>query len=413
MKRILVQCGQDQIEVAVMENDRLVEYDNEFRGAEHLAGNMYIGRVVNVLQGMQAAFLDIGLEKNAFLYIDDILPAHLEKHPKQKPLITELVTVGQALLVQMVKEPVGSKGARVTTHYSIPGRWGVYMPRADYVGVSRKIENEAERERLKQAAERQLQPGEGFIARTAAEGISESMITADLDELRRRWRIVEAQSGQQGVVPRKVYTDFGLLPRWIRDVFRDDVGELLVNDKEAHDTIVSLIRQVSPELCGRVRHIPVHTGTLFDRFHANTQLENGFKRKIWLDNGGYVVVDHTEALTVFDVNTGRYTGSIDMEQTARDTNLLAAKEISRLLRLRDIGGLIIIDFIDMNAALHRQQVLDTLEAEAKRDRTKTVIEGWTRLGLVEMTRKKVRDGKDKITMSRCEVCEGSGWIHNK
>jgi len=413
MKRIVVQCGQDQIEVAVMEHDRLVEYDSEFRGVEQLAGNMYIGRVVNVLQGMQAAFLDIGLEKNAFLYIDDILPAHLEKHPKQKPPITELISVGQTMLVQVVKEPVGTKGARVTTHYSIPGRWGVYMPTADYVGVSRKIENEAERERLKQAAERQLLAGEGFIARTAAEGVSETMITADLEELRRRWQIVETLAAEQGDVPRKVYTDFGLLPRWIRDVFRDDVSELWVNDKEAHASIMSLIEPSSPGLCERVRHHDGPTGSLFDRFKVSEQLENGFKRKIWLDNGGYIVVDHTEALTVFDVNTGRYTGSVDLEQTVKDTNLLAAKEIPRLLRLRDIGGIIIIDFIDMDVHAHRQQVLAALEAEAKLDRTKTVIEGWTRLGLVEMTRKKVRDGKEKVTMRRCTVCEGSGWLANK
>ncbi|WP_028547686.1 Rne/Rng family ribonuclease [Paenibacillus sp. UNC451MF] len=413
MKRILVQCGQDQIEVAVMENDRLVEYDNEFRGAEHLAGNMYIGRVVNVLQGMQAAFLDIGLEKNAFLYIDDILPAHLEKHPKQKPLITELVQVGQSLLVQVVKEPVGNKGARVTTHYSIPGRWGVYMPRADYVGVSRKIENEAERERLKHAAERQLMAGEGFIARTAAEGVAEELITADLVDLRKRWQAVEELSMLQGTVPRKVYTDFGLLPRWIRDVFREDVHELWVNDMDAYDTILTLVRAVSPGLCERVRRFENNRVTLFANFHADEQLENGFKRKIWLDNGGYVVVDHTEALTVFDVNTGRYTGSVDLEQTVKDTNLLAAKEISRLLRLRDIGGLIIIDFIDMDLVAHRQLVLDTLEQEVKRDRTKTVIEGWTRLGLVEMTRKKVRDGKDKVTIRRCAECEGTGWLWTK
>ncbi|MCS7458718.1 Rne/Rng family ribonuclease [Paenibacillus doosanensis] len=413
MKRILVQCGQDQIEVAVMENDRLVEYDSEFRGAEHLAGNMYMGRVVNVLQGMQAAFLDIGLEKNAFLYIDDILPAHLEKHPKQKPPITELVQVGQALLVQVVKEPVGNKGARVTTHYSIPGRWGVYMPSADYVGVSRKIENETERERLKHAAEKRLIPGEGFIARTAAEGVHESLIASDLEDLRKRWQAVEELSRQQGNVPRKVYTDFGLLPRWIRDVFRDDVSELLVNDQEAHDSILSLIRPVSPTLCDRVKRYGQQQASLFSRFHVKEQLENGFKRKIWLDNGGYVVVDHTEALTVFDVNTGRYTGSVDLEQTARDTNALAAQEIARLLRLRDIGGLIIIDFIDMNVPAHRQHVLDKLEQESKKDRTKTVIEGWTRLGLVEMTRKKVRDGKDKLTMRRCTACEGSGWVANK
>ncbi|OXM86847.1 Rne/Rng family ribonuclease [Paenibacillus rigui] len=410
MKRMLVQCSQDQIEVAVMEDGRLVEYDNESRGAEQLAGNMYLGRVVSVLQGMQAAFLDIGLDKNAFLYIDDILPAHLDRQPKQKPPITELVQVGQTVLVQVVKEPVGTKGARVTTHHSIPGRWGVYMPNADYVGVSRKIEHEAERERLKAVAERRLERGEGFIARTAAEGIDEESILSDLAELRQRWQVVEESANQKGPVPRKVYTDFGLLPRWIRDVFQDDVEGLWVNDPEAYALIMTLLRNTSDSFRDRVHLYTNPRIPLFINFDVEEQLKNGFKRKVWLENGGYLIVDYTEALTVFDVNTGRYTGSIDLEQTAKDTNVLAAKEIARLLRLRDIGGLIIIDFIDMDQDAHRQAVYQMLAGESRKDRTKTVIAGWTKLGLVELTRKKVRDGKEKLAVKRCSACEGTGWV---
>lgn len=410
MKRMLVQCGQGQIQVAVMEDGKLVEYDNESRGTEQLAGNMYLGRVVSVLQGMQAAFLDIGLEKNAFLYIDDILPAHLERQPKEKPPITELVQVGQTLLVQVVKEPVGTKGARVTTHHSIPGRWGVYMPKADYVGVSRKIENETERDRLKSLAERMLGAGEGFIVRTAAEGIEAELVVSDLAELRQRWQMVEELISRQGRVPRKVYTDFGLLPRWIRDVYQEDVEELWVNDREAYLLIMTLLRHTSASLGGRVRLYEERKVPLFVSFNVEEQLQNGFKRKVWLENGGYLIVDYTEALTVFDVNTGRYTGSVDLEQTARDTNLLAAKEIARLLRLRDIGGLIIIDFIDMEQEAHRQSVYQVLAGEAKKDRTKTVIAGWTKLGLVELTRKKVRDGKERLSVKRCVSCDGTGWV---
>jgi ribonuclease G len=413
MKQILVQCGQDRIEVAVLESGKLAEYDNESRGTEQLAGNMYLGRVMRVLQGMQAAFLDIGLEKNAFLYIDDMLPAHLDKQPKEKPLVTDLLQPGQILLVQVVKEPVGTKGARVTTHHSIPGRWGVYMPQADYIGVSRKIANEEERLRLKRAAESRVLPGEGFIVRTAAQGVPDATITADLEELRERWQTVEELVAKQGAVPRKVYTDFGLLSRWVRDGFSEDVNELWVDDKEVYSSIVSLLRISAPSLCDRVRLFESRPISLFATYHVDDQLQSGFKRKIWLDNGGYLIVDYTEALTVFDVNTGKYTGSVSLEQTAYDTNLMAAKDIARLLRLRDIGGLIVIDFIDMGLDANRQQVLDMLAEETKKDRTKTVVVGWTKLGLVELTRKKVKDGTDKLPVSRCKVCDGNGWIWPK
>ncbi|TDF97644.1 Rne/Rng family ribonuclease [Paenibacillus piri] len=413
MKRILVQCGQEQIEVAVLEDGKLVEYDSELRGTEQLAGNMYLGRVMTVLQGMQAAFLDIGLDKNAFLYIDDILPAHLEKQPKQKPAITDLLQVGQTLLVQVVKEPVGTKGARVTTHHSIPGRWGVYMPEADYIGVSRKIENESERSRLKQAAESRLQPGEGFIARTAAEGVDNELLAVDLEELRQRWTGVQEVVKQPGKVPRKVYTDFGLLTRYIRDGFREDVNELWVDDKEAYASIATMVGWSAPLLQDRVRQFDTRGGSLFSVYQVDEQLQSGFKRKIWLDNGGYLIVDYTEALTVFDVNTGKYTGSINLEQTACDTNLIAAKDIARLLRLRDIGGLIVIDFIDMESEANRKQVLEKLIEETKKDRTKNAIAGWTKLGLVELTRKKVKDGKQRLYASRCKACDGTGWVWSK
>lgn len=413
MKQILVQCSREQIEVAVLEDGKLAEYDSESRGIEQLAGNMYLGRVMTVLQGMQAAFLDIGLEKNAFLYIDDILPAHLDKHPKQKPAITDLVHVGQTLLVQVVKEPVGTKGARVTTHHSIPGRWGVYMPQADYVGVSRKIENEAERTRLKQLAESKLLPGEGFIARTAAEGVPEQLLEADLEELRRRWTVVQGLVNQPGKAPRKVYTDFGLLTRWIRDNFREDVHELWVDDKEVFGSIAAMVGVSAPLLRERIRQFDTRGGSLFSVYQVDEQLQSGFKRKVWLDNGSYLIVDYTEALTVFDVNTGKYTGSVDLEQTAYDTNLVAAKDIARLLRLRDIGGLIVIDFIDMELESNRKHVLDTLIKETKKDRTKNAVGGWTKLGLVELTRKKVKDGKQKLHVTRCKSCEGTGWIWSK
>ncbi|WP_019533493.1 Rne/Rng family ribonuclease [Paenibacillus ginsengihumi] len=408
MKRILVQCSGGQTQVAVTEDGRLVEYYQESRDRSQLAGNIYIGRVVRVLQGMQAAFVDIGLDKNVFLYIDDLLPAHLEKQPKEKPPIHDLVKVGQQLMVQVVKEPVGSKGARVTTHYSIPGRFGVYMPYAGYVAVSRKIDGTAERERLKRAAERNLKPEEGFIVRTAASGAAEEAIVADLNELRSRWRQLEEEARRSGEVPRKVYSDLDLLPRLIRDLFRDDVDELLVDKPDAHAEICSYVRSGSSGLAARVRLS--QEPSLFDAHQIMQQLEQGMKRKIWLDNGAYLIIDRTEALTVIDVNTGKYTGSVGLDSTAFDTNMAAAREIARLLRLRDIGGLIIIDFIDMEAERYRQQVLEELTRETRKDRTKTFVVGWTKLGLVEMTRKKVRDSQEAAAAKLCPVCGGSGWI---
>ncbi|SDD23731.1 ribonuclease G [Paenibacillus sp. UNCCL117] len=408
MKRILVKCDQEHTEVAVVEFGKLTEYYKGHRDQGQLAGNIYIGRVVRVLQGMQAAFVDIGLARNGFLYIDDVLPANLDKQPKEKPPIHELVHVGQQIMVQVAKEPVGSKGARVTTHYSLPGRFGVYMPNADYVGVSRKIELTSDREKLKRMAERQLEPGEGFIVRTAALGETEEALAADLQELRGRWRLLGASAAREGAVPRQVHSDVDMLPRLIRDVFREDVQEVLVSSRDVRDLVLSVLSVPGTQsLAGRVS---VHGGRdVMEDFGIARQLELALRRKVWLDNGGYLIVDRTEALTVFDVNTGKYTGSVDLEQTVFDTNMEAAREIARLLRLRDIGGLIVIDFIDMETPQRRQQVQDELNQEIRKDRTKTVVVGWTKLGLVEMTRKKVRDSKETTALEPCPVCGGTGF----
>ncbi|KEQ22571.1 Rne/Rng family ribonuclease [Paenibacillus tyrfis] len=409
MKRILVKCDEKHTEVAVQENGKLMEYYKGERNQGQLAGNIYIGRVVRVLQGMQSAFVDIGLERNGFLYIDDLLPAHMDKQPKEKPPIHDLVKVGQQIMVQVVKEPVGTKGARVTTHFSLPGRFGVYMPFADYIGVSRKIDSAADRDRLKRMAERHLRLGEGFIVRTAALGEPEEALAANLEELRIRWQQLEKISQSDGDVPRKIYSDLEMLPRLLRDLFRDDVQELVVGSDRMLQEVRGLIATPRSEgLAERVKLKP-HTDPIAE-YGVEKQLEQGLRRKVWLDNGGYLIVDRTEALTVFDVNTGKYTGSIDLEQTVFDTNLEAAREIARLLRLRDIGGLIIIDFIDMETESSRQQVLEELIRETKKDRTKTVVVGWTKLGLVELTRKKVRDSKESASLKSCPTCGGSGFV---
>lgn len=409
MKQIAVHCEEGFTRVALLEDGKLEEYYEEGQKHHHVAGSIYMGKVANVLPGMQAAFVDIGLQKNAFLYIDDLLPAHLEKQPKTKPPITDLVKEGDIITVQVVKEPVGTKGARITTHFSIPGRFGVYMPDAGYIGVSRKIGSESERERLKNITEKLLQPEEGFIVRTVAEGESEQSLADDLQLLRRVWDSIRLEQAASIHAPRRLYSEPGLIHRLVRDLMKHDVDELVVSQQAILNDVVLLLRSLLPSFSRNIREY-LGRQPLFLELGIDEQIYKAFSRKVWLDNGAYLVVDKTEALTVFDVNTGKYTGAIGLEQTVYEVNMAAAKEIARLLRLRDIGGLIVIDFIDMDTAEHRQQVVDMLEEQVKRDRTKTVIFGWTRLGLVELTRKKVRENRELQGLQDCQACGGSGKI---
>ncbi|MFD0694103.1 Rne/Rng family ribonuclease [Paenibacillus sp. GCM10027628] len=386
MKQLIIHCAPELTQAALLEDGRLVEYDTQYPLDSQRAGSIYMGRIINVLPGMQAAFVDIGLAKNAFLYIDDLLPVHLDKQPKIKPAITELVVAGQTLLVQVTKDPQGTKGARVSTHVSIPGRWIVYMPDADYIAISRKIDLEAERQRLKQIAEGILLPGEGVIVRTGAVGQSEEAIRDDLQNLRDLWNAI-CSKVDEAPAPAQLYQDLDLLPRLARDVITDDVKEVWMNDSRVYEEMKLLLRKQNPGWRGRVayydRKVP-----LFDQFGVTEELNRSFRRKIWLPSGGYLVIDQTEALTVIDVNTGRYTGSIDLEQTVFDINREAAAEIPRLLRLRNIRGIIIVDFIDMISDMNRSVVMDNISHAARKDRSKTVIVGWTKLGLLEMTRKR-------------------------
>lgn len=411
LRRIIVQCEDQSAKVAVLENDLLTEYFVQDREDRQTVRNIYKGRVLNVLPGMQAAFVDIGQPKNAFIYIDDLLPAHLEQQPKVKPSISDIVNVGDELLVQVVKEALGTKGARVTTHYSLPGRWLVYMPEADYVAVSRKIHDDTERERLKNIAEQIRLRGEGLIIRTAAHGVSEKAIYHDLQRLRHEWKDV-LKRGKQTTAPCELYHDLAMLPRLIRDLMTEEVEELLIDSEKIAQRIVDSLHQYSPGLVERVKLVQ-DKRSLFAIEGIYDQIDQSFRRKLWLPSGGYLIIDQTEALTVIDVNTGKYTGSVDLEHTVLATNLEAAALIARILRLRDIGGIIIIDFIDMEQEMHRDLVAEQLTHHVSRDRTKCNVVGWTNLGLLEITRKKVREqhqlgGSDHT----CPTCGGSGWIRS-
>lgn len=390
MKQMLMHVEGDTLQTAVLENGLLTEFFMERSGGASLVGNIYKGKVVNVLPGMDAAFVDIGIGKNAFLYIDDMLHPHADKQPKNKPAIRELAQPGQDLIVQVVKDPLSGKGARVTTHFNLPGRWLVYLPFADYVGVSKKVASEAERERLRVAGERIRQGEEGIIMRTAAEGEELESLQADVSKLRERWRTI-GEKGAGAVAPAMLHCEEGLLHRVIRDTFSSDMDELWIDHSVRFGEAAELLRDISSSFDGRVKLYRGGGGRgIFQEFRVSEQIEAAFSKRIPMQSGGYLIWEETEALTVVDVNTGKFTGSDNLEDTVFRTNLEAATLIGRLLRVRDVGGIVIVDFIDMEREESRSKVLARMAEEARRDGTKTSIVGWTRLGLMEITRKKAR-----------------------
>mgnify|MGYP001323072950 CR=1 FL=1 len=388
MKRILIQRDGNGMKMALTDDGALMEYDAERHEDRRIVGNIYLGRVRNVLPGMQAACVDIGTGKNAYLYRDELLPVHLEQRPKQKPSIEQLVSEGQHVLVQITKEGIGKKGPRVSAQISLPGRWLVYMPEADYVAVSRKIASDEEKARLKKIGEELRQEGEGLILRTVSEGEAKESLEADLLQLRERWnRIKELKA--QSKAPCELYSELDLALRTARDLFSSDIDEFICDDPMTADQVRRFVQAHDPALAGRIR---LHQDELplFERYGVDREVRRVFQNRHPLKSGGSLVVDFTEALTVFDVNTGKFTGSTDLEETIVQTNLEAADAIARILRLRDIGGIIIIDFIDMEKSSSREQVLQRMKELAARDRSRTVVVGWTGLGLLEMTRKKIR-----------------------
>lgn len=406
MKQLFVHCTRNVTQSSLLEDGVLTEFSVERSEGTSLVGNIYLGRVVNVLPGMQAAFVDIGLPKNAFLYVDDVLHPHLDRQPKTKPSIAELLKPGDRRIVQIMKEPLGGKGARITTHYSLPGRCLVYMPHADYVGVSKKIEQEQERARLKGLAEELRDAGEGLILRTNAEGESRDSLARDLEGLRNVWRHI-SERGAVAEAPAELHRDFGLVQRTVRDVFKPEMEALIVDDERAYRDARAYLRQAAPHLEHRVK-LHAEATPLYEHFGIKSQIDRAFQRRVALQSGGYLVIDHTEALTVVDVNTGKYTGAIDLEETVFQTNLEAAAEIARLLRLRDIGGIVIVDFIDMADDEHRRRVVERIEETMRQDRTKCQVVGWTRLGLLEITRKKTRADLMSYFYETCIACKGTG-----
>jgi len=414
-REIIVHAAAEETWVALLEDRVLVELYVEQETCQRLVGNIYKGRVENVLPGMQAAFVNIGLERNAFLFVADAVPRRQPAVPEEEdpvPVaglnIRDVLQEGQEVVVQVAKEPIGGKGARVTTHLTLPGRNLVLMPQVDYVGVSRRIEDEKERERLRAAARKLKPEGMGLIVRTAAEGIGEEDLAQDLEFLLKLWREVEGRI-EKASAPALVYRDLDLVYRIMRDLFTADVDRFVVDNREVYERALELMDLMSPELKNRVVYFDPREDIL-QVYGLEADLEKAFRRKVWLKCGGYIVIDQTEALTAIDVNTGKYVGTTSLAETVLKTNLEAAEEIARQLRLRNIGGIIVIDFIDMSDPAAQAQVLAALEEHLKRDRVKAHVLGLTKLGLVEMTRKKVRRALDSVFLKPCPYCEGRGKI---
>lgn len=412
-KTILVDslCGETSL--AVLEDGALAELYFESRGHEKRTGNIYAGRVENVLPGMNAAFVDIGLEKNAFLYAGDIqLPLGADAELAEKlrnARIEALVRRGQSVMVQVVKEPGGDKGPRVSCHITLPGRLCVLLPTVGYVGVSRRIEDEEERGRLRAAAEElAAERGHGLIVRTAAEGVDAAELRADYAALVRLWESVERRGRHPGG-PALLHQEESLVHRAVRDMLCAQVESVRTDVPALYEQLVEAAGAIAPEFAARVA-LDRATTPLFDRFDVWRQAKTALQRRVWLKSGGYLVFDYAEALTVIDVNTGKFVGKRSLSDTVFALNCEAAREIARQLRLRDLGGIIIIDFIDMDSASQREALLEVLRECLRLDRTRTNLAGITELGLVELTRKKVRQPIYKQKCHVCGACQGSGLV---
>jgi ribonuclease G len=405
MNQLLISRDRLETRVALIEEGRLAELHLERSGLFSLVGNIYKGRVENVLAGMDAAFVDIGLDRNGYLYIDEVATEEIGSGRSRK--ITNLLRGGKELLVQVTRDAMGGKCPRLTTQLGLAGRYVVFMPQSAASGVSRRLED-PERERLRSIC-RDLKPETGgLIIRTAAEGAGEEAIARDLRFLQRVWGGVERRAAAAGA-PYLVYTEAELAIRAVRDLLGPDFGSVLVDNEALHRRLVNYLRAIAPELVERVDRYEGAV-SLFERFGLEGEAKKALARRVELPSRGYIVIDHTEAMTVIDVNTGRYVGRRFLEDTTLRTNLEACREIVRQLRLRDIGGIVVIDFIDMTARANREAVLAALEAELAQDRTKTYVLQLSPLGLVEMTRQNVSRGLREVMTRSCPACGGEGRV---
>ena len=434
---ILINVRPSQTRVAYVEGKELKDLKIERKTSPTLVGSIYKGKVIRVLPGMQAAFVDIGLDRAAFLYVGDIRDDQFDGNKvfmdddegsdsdedrsvdessggevKEEPRtpIQDLIKEGQFLLVQVAKDPLGTKGARITTHISLPGRTLVYMPTLTHLGISRRIEEEEERERLKETVEA-LQPNGGVIVRTAGEGAKSETISADLEYLGRLWKEVQRIYDMRKTLG-LIHSEMDVELRALRDLLSEKVDTVIVDDPAVFKKVQAFVAQFIPKFKNKIKMYEDQQ-PLFDLYEIDLEISRSLDRKIWLKSGGYIVIDEAEALVVVDVNTGRYVGKKDLEDTILKTNLEAVKEIAHQLKIRNCGGIIIIDFIDMEKIPHKEKVLNTLALELQNDIAKTTITNMSELGLVEMTRKRIRPSLVSTLCEPCPYCDGKGYVKRK
>lgn len=404
-------CGQTRL--AVLEDGALSELYYERPGEEKLSGNLYLGRVQNILPGMNAAFVDIGQEKNAFLYAGDIPVDPREANELADRMkdarIEKMIRPGQELLVQVVKEPGGTKGCRISSHVTVPGRMTVLLPTVSYAGVSKKITDSAERERLHAIAEKLIgDGGMGVIVRTAAEGASAEALAEDYRAAVELWRQIENRA-RHAAAPKLIHSDGSLALQVVRDMLDERTDAVRVDGRALFQEVLAHARALTPRLADRVVEYAGER-PLFDVHGVDTALSKAMAHRVWLRSGGTLVIDETEALTVIDVNTGKFVGRKSFDETVYRLNCEAAVQIARLLRLRDVGGIVVIDFIDMDSQAQRDGLLQILREATQADRNRTNVVGFTSLGLVEMTRKKVRRPLSKQLGHVCPACQGAGIV---
>jgi ribonuclease E len=406
-KQMLVRVLPHQTQIVILEGPVLVEHYIARQERRSLVGNVYLGKVKNVLPGMEAAFIDFGEPKNGVLYAGDVHFDFEDLEGQRHPRIEMALHPGDDVLVQVVKDAMGHKGARLTNEVSLAGRYLVLVPESDVKGISRRLPEE-ERERLREVVRRVRPKGSGVIVRTAAEQVSEEAIKEDIARLAVVWEQIQAEE-EKGSAPHLLHEEPPLVLRVIREHFGPEFRRLLIDDDHTYQQVIAYLEDTAPDLVDRVQ-LYREQPPLFERFHVEDQLRKALDRKVWLPSGGHVVIDRAEALTVVDVNTGKFVGHSNLEETVLQNNLEAAEEIGRQLRLRDIGGIIVIDFIDMESERNRQAVLRRLKEVLAKDRTRTQVFEVSHLGLVEMTRKNVSEGLLESFSEVCPHCAGRGVL---
>jgi len=425
-QEILINSTPQESRIAIMEDGLLAEFLIERKEEMGVAGNIYKGKVARVLPGMQAAFVDIGMEKAGFLHASDFSAepediqmiessgdeVEFEEAPKRMPSrrlpLEKQLSRGEEVLVQVAKDPLGTKGARVTSHISLPGRYMVFMPGTKHIGISRRIEGEEERKRLKEIAQSLGTETGGFILRTACEGLSKREIQRDLHFLTRLWARIQKKA-ESATAPALIHQDLDLIARTIRDFFTADTEQVVIDSPKDYRRVVDFVRQFMPRLKSKIV-LYSEQEPMFEQQGIEDKITKALDRRVWLRSGGYLIIERTEALTAVDVNTGRFVGKRNQEETILKTNMEAVQEVVRQLRLRNAGGIIIIDFIDMEKEGNRKKVYDALKEALKKDKARTNILKISELGLVEMTRQRTRESLENQLLRSCPHCEGRGRI---